>query len=104
MESLTCVYLKTLSQTEGDNPRVTILVDSDNKNFIVNLWSPWHVIGEYIQPYTLLKLFNIEKKQDKDSVYFSAGSSSIVVVDPDMLINATAVNNVSFFPRSYYLN
>ncbi|MHA1550715.1 MAG: AAA domain-containing protein [Candidatus Heimdallarchaeaceae archaeon] len=104
MESLTCVYLKTLSQTGGDNPRVTILVDSENRNLIVNLWSPWHVIGEYIQPYTLLKLFNIEKIKDKESVYFSAGSSSIVVVDPDVLINATAVNNVSFCPRSYYLN
>jgi DNA replication ATP-dependent helicase Dna2 len=104
MESLTCVYLKTLSKTGGDNPRVTILVDSENRTFIVNLWSPWHVIGEYIQPYTLLKLFNIEKMQDKDSVYFSAGSSSIIVVDPDVLINATAVNNVSFCPRSYYLN
>ncbi|MBY8999831.1 MAG: AAA family ATPase [Candidatus Heimdallarchaeota archaeon] len=104
MESLTCIYLKTLSQTSGENPRITILVDSDKKTFVVNLWSPWNSIGECIQPYTQLKMFNVEKKQDKDSLYYSAGSNSIVVVDPDILINATAVNNVSFCPRSYYLN
>ncbi|GAH30710.1 unnamed protein product, partial [marine sediment metagenome] len=75
------------------------------QSIFVNLLKTDHaLIGEYIQPYTLLKLFNIEKIQDKDSVFFSAGSSSVVVVDPDILINATAVNNVSFCPRSYYLN
>ena len=64
MESLNCVYLKTLSQTDGDNPRVSILVSYENKSAIINLWSPWHTIGEYIQPYTKLKLLNVELIQE----------------------------------------
>ncbi len=104
MLNLDCVYLKTLSSKDGDNPLSTILVDVKKKHFIVNLWSPWHEIGDYLVPYTPIKIFNIDKLTENDSTYYSAGNKSIVVLDPDVLLNATSINSVSYCPRSYYLN
>ena len=104
MEVLTCVYLKTLSHVDGKNPRSTLLIDVDGQKYNLNLWNPWNEIVDYLQPYTTLKLYNIKRISDKDSTYFSTDSNTIVVADPDILINATAINNVSYCPRSYYLS
>ncbi|MHA2357268.1 MAG: AAA domain-containing protein [Candidatus Heimdallarchaeaceae archaeon] len=104
MENLDCVYLKTLSQKDGTNPLSTVLIDVNKEHFILNLWSPWHEIGEYLEPYTPLKLYNVDTVEDDDSFFYSAGSKSIVVVDPDILLHATAMNSVSFCPRSFYIN
>ncbi|MHA1685498.1 MAG: AAA domain-containing protein, partial [Candidatus Heimdallarchaeaceae archaeon] len=57
-----------------------------------------------LEPYTKLTIYNIKKIPTDNSPYFSAGSDSIVVVDPDILINATDISSVSFCPRSYYLS
>jgi len=104
MQNLDCVFLKALSSKGGNNPLSTILVDVKKKHFIVNLWSPWHEIVDYITPYTPLKIFNIDKITDDKSTYYSAGKKSIVVIDPDVLLYATSINSVSFCPRSYYIN
>ncbi len=104
MEVLTCVYLKTLSQVDGENPRSTLLIDVDGQNYNLNLWNPWNEIVDYLQPYTTLKLYSVKKISGKDSTYFSTDSNTIVVADPDILINATAINNVSYCSRSYYLS
>jgi DNA replication ATP-dependent helicase Dna2 len=104
MEVLTCVYLKTLSQVDGENSRSTLLIDVDGHNYNLNLWNPWNEIVDYIQPYTTLKLYGVKRISEKDSTYFSTDSNTIVVADPDILMNATAINNVSYCPRSYYLS
>jgi len=104
MEVLTCVYLKTLSKIEGENSRSTLLIDIEGQNYNLNLWNPWNEVTDYLHPYTTLKLYNIKKISENNSTYFSTDSNTIVVVDPDILVNATAINNVSYCPRSYYLN
>lgn len=104
MQNLDCVFLKFVSSKDGDNPLSTILVDVNKTHFIVNLWSPWNDIADYLPAFTPLKIFNVDKITEDDSTYFSAGKQSIVVVDPDVLLNATSVNSVSYCPRSYYLN
>ncbi|NPD87290.1 MAG: AAA family ATPase [Asgard group archaeon] len=104
MANLAGVYIKTLSSSNSDNPRSTILATIKKENVVINLWSPWHDIGEYIQPFTSFRVFNAEKKEKDDAIFYSVGSKSIFIVDSDILINATAINSVSFCPRSYYLN
>ena len=104
MVNIDCVYIKTLSTASGDNPRASFLVAIKKTNFILNLWSPWHTIADYIRPFTSLKVYNAEEVSSDTGIFYSAGSSSIVVVDPDFLLNATSVNSVSFCPRSYYIN
>lgn len=99
-----CIFLRTLSRAEGDNPRSTVLVDHDGNNVNLNLWAPWNEIADYIKPYTKLIVYNGKKIADDNSYYLSAGSDSIVVVDPDILINTTDISSVSFCPRSYYLS
>ncbi|MHA1685597.1 MAG: hypothetical protein ACTSYD_04220, partial [Candidatus Heimdallarchaeaceae archaeon] len=85
MEQLTCIYIRTLSRTYGDNPRSTILIEYLGDTFNLNLWSPWHTVVEGLEPYTKLTIYNIKKIPTDNSPYFSAGSDSIVVVDPDIL-------------------
>lgn len=104
MLNLDCAFLKTLSQKDGDNPLTTVLIDVDTEQFILNLWSPWNEIADYLPPYTTLKIFNVNKVANEESHYYSADSKTIIVVDPDILMNATAANSVSFCPRSYYIN
>ncbi|MCK5409253.1 MAG: PD-(D/E)XK nuclease family protein, partial [Candidatus Heimdallarchaeota archaeon] len=104
MDNLDCVFLKTLSQKRGDNPLSTVLIDVDKEHFILNLRSPWHELADYVEPYTPLKIYNVNKIKDDNSTYYSAGKKSIIVVDSDILLNATAINNVSFCPRSYYVS
>ncbi len=104
MEVLTCVYLKTLSQVDGENSRSTLLIDVNGQNYNLNLWNPWNEIVDYLQPYTTLKLYGVKRISEKNSTYFSTDSNTIVVADPDILINATAINNVSYCSRSYYLS
>ena len=104
MVNLTGIYIKTLSESEGDAPRTTILAVVDKENVILNLWSPWDTLGDYLEPYTQFKIFNVELIEKDDDVFYSVGSRSIFVLDPDILINATSINNVSFCPRSFYLN
>jgi len=104
MENLTCVYLKTVSQKEGENPRSTLLVSMKNQTYTLNLWTPWDDLASHLVPYNKLRIHNVDKIATDEGFYFSAGSKSIVVVDPDILLNATSINNVSYCPRSYYLN
>ena len=104
MENLTCVYLKTLSQKEGDNPRSTLLVSMKNKTYTLNLWDPWNDLASFLVPYDKLLIYNVDKILTDEGFYFSVGKKSIVVVEPDLLLNATSINNVSYCPRSYYLN
>ena len=61
MLNLDCVYLKTLSSKTGDNPLSTILIDITKEHFVLNLWSPWHEIGDFLEPYTPLKIYNVDK-------------------------------------------
>ena len=104
MENLSCVYLKTLSQKEGENPRSTLLVSMKNQTYTLNLWDPWSDLASFLIPYNKLLIYNVDKISTDEGFYFSAGKKSIVVVDPDFLLNATSLNNVSYCPRSYYLN
>jgi len=104
MQNITCIYLKTLSQQSGENPRSSLLIEYNNQNYILNLWEPWHEIGDYLPPYTKINVFNVEIVEDGESVFYSAGSQSIVVIDPDILMYASSVGNISYCPRSYYIN
>jgi DNA replication ATP-dependent helicase Dna2 len=104
MVDLTGIYIKTLSNSDNENPRTTILAAVNKENVVLNLWSPWDTLDEYLEPYTPFKAFNVELIEKDDTVLYSVGSRSIFVLDPDILINATSINSVSFCPRSYYLN
>ena len=104
MQDLVCIYLKTLSRTHGDNPRSTILIETKGQNVTLNLWSPWENLVDFFSPYLKLHVFKVKKIVTDDSFYFSTDADSIVIVDPDILINATDINSVSFCPRSYYIN
>lgn len=104
MQDLVCNYLKTLSCTHGDNPRTTILVETEGQDVTLNLWSPWENLVDFLTPYSKLRVYKVNKVVTDDSFYFSTGSDSIVIVDPDVLINTTNINSVSFCPRSYYIN
>ena len=70
MEVLTCVYLKTLSQVDGESSRSTLLIDVDGQNYNLNLWNPWNEIVDYLQPYTTLKLYGVKRISENNSTYF----------------------------------
>ena len=69
MDILECICLKILTRTEGDNPRSTLLVESEGTQFILNLWNPWEDVGDYIIPYTKIRILNVEKVDTGDSTF-----------------------------------
>lgn len=104
MENIEAVCIKILSQKGGENPLTSLLVEINKIQYVLNLWTPWNEIGDYIQPYTKIRAFNVDKIKNSDSIYYSAGKKAIVVVDPDILINASTIGNISYCPRSYYIS
>ncbi len=104
MEHLECIYIKTLSNKAGNNPRYSILVERNFNRFVLNLWEPWTDLGDYLVSYTKIRVLNVKRVETGDSFFYSADKSSIVIVDPDILVNASSLSNISFCPRSFYIN
>ena len=87
MLNLDCVFLKTLSQKEGDNPLTTVLIDIDKEQFVLNLWSPWNELGDYLPPFTPLKIFNVDKKTDDDIVHVNIPTGIPLIYELDDSMN-----------------
>ncbi len=103
MNNIFGVALRVIKREVGENPYSVLIVDSDGQELVLTLFDPWADIGDYIPNYTKIHVFNVKISEKKGKVYYSADKSSIVVVDPDILINASSISSISYCPRSYYI-
>ena len=68
-----------------------ICIKTDNEDiYYVNLYSKWQNASRYLFKFANIHLFNI-KKNVNDEKSFSAGADSLLVLEPDVLLDASSL-------------
>ena len=70
----------------------------------VTLWGKWTETAEYLEPGMELLLTDAEEREWDGETQYSTSKESYVVVEPDFLVDVTAIRNWVQCPRLYYLN
>jgi len=70
----------------------------------VTLWGKWTETGEYLEPGMELAVYDAEQEEYRGETQYSTTGDSMVVVEPDFLVNVTDVRAWVQCPRMYYLN
>ncbi|MEA3255546.1 MAG: AAA domain-containing protein [Candidatus Altiarchaeota archaeon] len=76
----------------GDNSRrCNLFCDTDELGAVsISFWNKFSDIGGIIWKFATLRLFNLQKVPDTEDLY-STTKDSLVVLEPDFLVNATQV-------------
>jgi len=70
----------------------------------VTLWGKWTETANYLEPGMELLLTEAEENEWDGETQYSTSKESYVVVEPDFLVDVTAIRNWVQCPRLYYLN
>ncbi|QLD87320.1 AAA family ATPase [Natronomonas halophila] len=70
----------------------------------VTLWGDWTETAELLTEGMELLVTNVEEDKFKGEIQYSTTGDSLVVVDPDFLVDVTDIRSWVQCPRMYYLN
>ncbi|MFT4883568.1 MAG: DNA replication ATP-dependent helicase Dna2 [Natronomonas sp.] len=70
----------------------------------VTLWGDWTETAELLTEGMELLVTNVEEDEYKGEIQYSTSGDSLVVVDPDFLVDVTDIRSWVQCPRMYYLN
>ncbi|MEF8807962.1 PD-(D/E)XK nuclease family protein, partial [Natronomonas sp.] len=84
---------------------VTIRPDRGARDPVsVTLWGDWTETAELLTEGMELLVTNVEEDEFKGEIQYSTTGDSLVVVDPDFLVDVTDIRSWVQCPRMYYLN
>jgi len=90
---------------ESDLREVTIRPDRGRAEPVtVTLWGKWIETGEYLQVGMELAVYDADEREYRGETQYSTGDGTMVVVEPDFLVDVTDVRSWVQCPRMYYLN
>ena len=70
----------------------------------VTLWGKWTETAEYLEPGMELAVYDADEKEYRGETQYSTGEGTMVVVEPEFLVNVTDIRGWVQCPRMYYLN
>ena len=70
----------------------------------VTLWGKWTETAEYLEPGMELALYDADEREYRGETQYSTGEGTMVVVEPEFLVNVTDIRGWVQCPRMYYLN
>jgi DNA replication ATP-dependent helicase Dna2 len=70
----------------------------------VTLWGKWAETGEYLKPGMELAVYDAEEREYQGETQYSTTQGTMVVVEPDFLVDVTDIRSWVQCPRMYYLN
>jgi len=70
----------------------------------VTLWGKWTETGEYLTEGMELAVYDAEKREYRGETQYTTGEETMVVVEPDFLVDVTDIRQWVQCPRMYYLN
>ncbi len=70
----------------------------------VTLWGKWVENSEYLEPGMELALYDVEQREFRGETQYSTTGDSMVVVEPDFLVDVTSIRSWVQCPRLYYLS
>jgi len=98
---------KTVSTQYGESELVEVDVRPDRgrgEPTTVTLWNKWTETATYLDAGMELAVTNPEEREYRGEQQFSTTGDSMVVVEPDFLVDVTDVRSWVQCPRMYYLN
>jgi DNA replication ATP-dependent helicase Dna2 len=98
---------RTVNTQYGESELLEVSVRPDRARSdptTVTLWNKWTETGEYLEPGMDLAVYDAEEKEYRGETQYSTTGDSMVVVEPDFLVDVTDVRAWVQCPRMYYLN
>jgi len=98
---------RTVNTQYGESELLEVSVRPDrarSEPTTVTLWGEWTETGEYLEPGMDLAVYDAEEKEYRGETQYSTTGDSMVVVEPEFLVDVTDVRAWVQCPRMYYLN
>ena len=98
---------RTVETQHGQRDLVEVGVRPDRgrgERATVTLWGKWTETAEYLDPGMDLELYDAAEREYRGETQYTTGGGTMVVVEPDFLVDVTDVRQWVQCPRLYYLN
>ena len=98
---------RTVNTQYGESELLEVTVRPDrarSEPTTVTLWNKWTETGEYLEPGMELAVYDAEETEYRGETQYSTTGDSMVVVEPEFLVDVTDVRAWVQCPRMYYLN
>jgi DNA replication ATP-dependent helicase Dna2 len=98
---------RTVSTQYGERELVEISVRPDRgrgEPTTVTLWGKWTETADYLEAGMELAVYDADEREYQGETQYTTGEGTMVVIQPDFLVNVTDVRQWVQCPRMYYLN
>ena len=98
---------KTVSTQYGERELCELTIRPDRgrgEPTTVTLWGDWTENGQQLQPGMELAVYDAERRTYQGETQYTTGSDTMVVVEPDFIVDVTDIRSWVQCPRMYYLN
>jgi len=93
------------SNGQSDLAEVTVRPDRGAADPVtVTLWGKWSETVDSLEPGMELLVTDPDEDEFRGEIQYATGRESMVVVEPDFLVNVTEIRSWVQCPRMYYLN
>jgi DNA replication ATP-dependent helicase Dna2 len=98
---------RTVDTQYGDRDLLEVTVRPERGRddpVTLTLWGDWAETGEYLDPAMELAAYDAQTREYRGETQYTTGSDTMVVVEPDFVVDVTDVRSWIQCPRMYYLN
>ena len=98
---------KTVSTQYGERELSEVSVRPDDGRadaVTVTLWGKWTETADVLGPGMELAVYDAEQREYRGETTYQTGEDTMVVVEPDFIVDVTDVRSWVQCPRMYYLN
>ena len=99
--------IRTVDTQYGDRDLVEVTVRPDRgraEGVTVTLWGKWTETADYLDAGMELAVYDADDREYRGEIQYTTGEETMVVVEPDFLVDVTDVRQWVQCPRMYYLN
>ena len=99
--------VRTVNTQYGESDLVEVEVHPDEgtgEAKTVTLWGKWTETADYLEPGMELAVYDAEEDEFRGEVRYATRDGTMVVVEPDFLVDVTDIRAWVQCPRMYYLN
>jgi len=98
---------RTVNTQYGESELVEVTVKPERgqaEPTTVTLWGKWTETADYLEPGMELAVYDADEKEYRGETQYTTGDGTMVVVEPDFLVDVTDIRSWVQCPRMYYLN
>jgi DNA replication ATP-dependent helicase Dna2 len=99
--------VRTVDTQYGESDLLEVTVRPDRgrgEPTTVTLWGDWAECADYLEVGMELAVYDADEREYRGETQYTTTGETMVVVEPDFLVNVTAVRSWVQCPRMYYLD